>query len=545
MNGNFNVTAEGITRCPICGADTHGQDRLVLEGTGWRCRTCFQVFADHRLVRRDNADRMYRQLYENLQMGKFEAVLAQLEELRAEVEKDELLRDMIPFVEYVDFRARYQVLGPIVDAHGNDTGCFTPCNIDLFAREKIEKHPFFSLSEAGMEDMLSAVRKQILRSADSYQMLLRRHKENAGSVNSFDIFLCHKTDSDGKKENTPDFRLAKQMYKALTKNGFRVFFAPETKKTMEGMKNLNEFGNKWREWIYDALLTSKVMLVIATRTDFLTSPNVQNEWVTFSRFARQKYHSHCMLYPVFHDDCRSECLDLMFGREIENYYGTFFTGKDKLNQKPFLDAMTTALQNIKESERYRLFEYQQSGLFNYDEEKYLQEAMDDEGLGHTAKALQKYEYLWERFRLPEAAERLGLLYLDAEKSFRHFREAGTPTAEAHIAFCLLQGRGCKKDPLAAHHLLKGNNEPLARYYMALGFVNAAMEEETEENKSSPWRNEAAAKEALRNLKNMVEDNTAARTLYGLCLYAGIIVEENKERARTLLEGTRECDELFG
>jgi len=85
----------------------------------------------------------------------------------------------------------------------------------------------------------------------------------------FDVFICCKvTDKTGKR--TPDSVLAQDLYQELTKAGFHVFFS---KITLEG-----KLGTAYEPYIFAALNSSRVMVVIGTKPEYFSAPWVKNEW---------------------------------------------------------------------------------------------------------------------------------------------------------------------------------------------------------------------------------------------------------------------------
>ena len=85
----------------------------------------------------------------------------------------------------------------------------------------------------------------------------------------FDIFICYKeTDSAGAR--TPDSVLAHEMYNELTREGFRVFFS---RITLE-----DKLGSAYEPYIYAALNSAKVMIVVGTKAEHFNAVWVKNEW---------------------------------------------------------------------------------------------------------------------------------------------------------------------------------------------------------------------------------------------------------------------------
>lgn len=88
----------------------------------------------------------------------------------------------------------------------------------------------------------------------------------------FDVFICYK-ESTGGGSRTEDSVLAQDIYDKLTKEGLRVFFS---RITLE-----DKLGQQYEPYIFAALNSAKVMLVVATDPTNVSSVWVKNEWSRF------------------------------------------------------------------------------------------------------------------------------------------------------------------------------------------------------------------------------------------------------------------------
>ena len=126
------------------------------------------------------------------------------------------------------------------------------------------------------ENYLSAIResdpvaKDVYKSEAEYIETLRRGiLEISSKEEPYDIFICYKeTGKDGQR--THDSVLAQDIYTELTEKGYRVFFS---RITLE-----DKLGVKYEPYIFSALHSSKVMLVVGTDADYLSAVWVKNEW---------------------------------------------------------------------------------------------------------------------------------------------------------------------------------------------------------------------------------------------------------------------------
>ena len=106
----------------------------------------------------------------------------------------------------------------------------------------------------------------------------------------FDVFICYKeTDNAGRR--TPDSVLANDLYHQLTQEGLKVFFA---RITLE-----DKIGEAYEPYIFAALNSAKVMVVLGTKPEYFKAVWVKNEW---SRFLNQiKAGAKKALVPAYKD----------------------------------------------------------------------------------------------------------------------------------------------------------------------------------------------------------------------------------------------------
>ena len=94
----------------------------------------------------------------------------------------------------------------------------------------------------------------------------------SGKEEPFDIFICYKeTDANGRR--TRDSVLANDIYHQLSNEGYKVFFA---KITLE-----DKLGSAYEPYIFAALHSAKVMVVLGTKKEYFLAPWVMNEWKRF------------------------------------------------------------------------------------------------------------------------------------------------------------------------------------------------------------------------------------------------------------------------
>ena len=106
----------------------------------------------------------------------------------------------------------------------------------------------------------------------------------------YDVFICYKeTDDQGRR--TMDSVLAQEIHDELDELNYKVFFA---RLTLE-----DKLGQEYEPYIYSALKTSKVMLVIGTKQKYFEAPWVRNEWSRF--LSMMKTDKQKKLIPLYKD----------------------------------------------------------------------------------------------------------------------------------------------------------------------------------------------------------------------------------------------------
>ena len=144
--------------------------------------------------------------------------------------------------------------------------------------------------------------KSALKNADTYQRVI--YEAEAKAINEiqkgilaisqkeepFDVFICYKeTDANGRR--TPDSVLAQDIYFQLKQEGFKVFFA---RITLE-----DKLGSAYEPYIFAALNSAKVMVVVGTKPEYFNAVWVKNEWSRYLSLIKKGDKK--MLIPAFKD----------------------------------------------------------------------------------------------------------------------------------------------------------------------------------------------------------------------------------------------------
>lgn len=144
--------------------------------------------------------------------------------------------------------------------------------------------------------------KSALRYADSRQKAVYEAEANAineiqkgileiaQKEDPFDVFICYKeTDNNGRR--TQDSVLANDLYHQLAGEGFKAFFS---RITLE-----DKLGTAYEPYIFAALNSAKVMVVLGTKPEYFNAVWVKNEWSRY--LALIKNGAKKVLIPAYRD----------------------------------------------------------------------------------------------------------------------------------------------------------------------------------------------------------------------------------------------------
>lgn len=107
------------------------------------------------------------------------------------------------------------------------------------------------------------------REAQYIDTVQKRILEISNKEKPFDVFICYKEiDETGRR--TQDSVLAQDLYYGLEREGFKVFFS---RITLE-----SKLGTEYEPYIFAALNSAKVMVVIGTKPEYFNAVWVRNEW---------------------------------------------------------------------------------------------------------------------------------------------------------------------------------------------------------------------------------------------------------------------------
>ena len=144
--------------------------------------------------------------------------------------------------------------------------------------------------------------KQALEHADAERRMMYQDEAEAIdklqkqilSVSSreepYDVFICYKeTDDEGNR--TQDSVIAQEIYNQLEREGIRAFLARVSLK--------DHIGENYEPYIYAALNSAKVMLLVTTKAEYCDAVWVKNVWSRFLKLREEDISK--TIVPVYRD----------------------------------------------------------------------------------------------------------------------------------------------------------------------------------------------------------------------------------------------------
>ena len=143
---------------------------------------------------------------------------------------------------------------------------------------------------AALEHSEGITRRQYQKDAQKIAEVQRGILATSQNEEPFDVFLCYKeTEDDGRR--TRDSLFAQDIYYQLTEQGRRVFFS---RITLE-----DKAGTEYEPYIFAALNSAKVMIVVTTSAEHVNAVWVKNEWSRFLSLMRKDRSK--LLLPCYRD----------------------------------------------------------------------------------------------------------------------------------------------------------------------------------------------------------------------------------------------------
>jgi hypothetical protein len=143
---------------------------------------------------------------------------------------------------------------------------------------------------AALEHSDGVTRRQYQKDAAKIAEVQRGILATSQNEEPFDVFICYKeSENDGTR--TRDSLMAQEIYYQLTEQGRRVFFS---RITLE-----DKAGTEYEPYIFAALNSAKVMIVVTTSAEHVNAVWVKNEWSRFLSLMRKDRSK--LLLPCYRD----------------------------------------------------------------------------------------------------------------------------------------------------------------------------------------------------------------------------------------------------
>lgn len=143
---------------------------------------------------------------------------------------------------------------------------------------------------AALEHSDGITKRQYQKDAAKIAEVQRGILATSQNEEPFDVFICYKeSENDGSR--TRDSLIAQEIYYQLTEQGRRVFFS---RITLE-----DKAGTEYEPYIFAALNSAKVMIVVTTSAEHVNAVWVKNEWSRFLSLMRKDRSK--LLLPCYRD----------------------------------------------------------------------------------------------------------------------------------------------------------------------------------------------------------------------------------------------------
>ena len=206
-----------------------------------------------------------------------------------------------------EFDKALAVYERIVQENENDAEAHWCCALSRFGIEYVEdpntfeylptchRASFDSFLEdvdylAALEHSDGVTRRQYQKDAAKIAEVQRGILATSQNEEPFDVFICYKeSENDGSR--TRDSLFAQEIYYQLTEQGRRVFFS---RITLE-----DKAGTEYEPYIFAALNSAKVMILVTTSAEHANAVWVKNEWSRFLSLMRKDRTK--LLLPCYRD----------------------------------------------------------------------------------------------------------------------------------------------------------------------------------------------------------------------------------------------------
>ena len=255
-----------LYKCKVCG----GELTLLEDGTTFQCEYC-GVKQTMPIPDSQTKLDMYVDAFDYIAEGDFDTASFYFRRIMHEYDEAEAYWGLL----LCKFGMRYET------APGTNDKLLT-CHRLSFNSVKDDENYKKAIEKA---DFAS---KQVYEDeAEKIENIRLRAIELCNNEDPYDVFICYK-DKEENGDRTIDSVEAERIYDELAKKGLKIFFARRTLAQKPGIE--------FEPYIFAALNSAKVMLVVGTSYDHFTAPWVKNEW---SRFLTIKAKKQVWIYPCY------------------------------------------------------------------------------------------------------------------------------------------------------------------------------------------------------------------------------------------------------
>jgi tetratricopeptide (TPR) repeat protein len=259
-----------IIKCKMCGGDIE----LSADKTVGTCEYCgstmtFPKISDDQRAAAFNRGNHFRKL------GEFDKALQVYERIVSEDEKDAEAHWCMALCRYGIEYVKDPVSSEYVPT------CHR-VSFDSFLEDVDYK--------AALEYADGVARSQYEKDGAKIAEVQRGILETVNKEEPFDVFICYK-ESNEQGQRTVDSTLAQDIYYQLAEKGYKVFFS---RITLE-----DKGGQEYEPYIFAALHSAKVMLVIGTKPEYMNAVWVKNEWSRYLQI--MKNDRKRLLIPCYRD----------------------------------------------------------------------------------------------------------------------------------------------------------------------------------------------------------------------------------------------------
>ena len=124
----------------------------------------------------------------------------------------------------------------------------------------------------------------------------------------YDVFICYKETENQSGERTQDSVLAQQIYEVLQEKGINTFFS---RISLE-----DKIGRNYEPYIFGALKSAKVMVLVTTSNDHCNATWVKNEWKRFLNFMEEDKNK--VIIPACYEMSAYELPNELASYQVQN-----------------------------------------------------------------------------------------------------------------------------------------------------------------------------------------------------------------------------------